>query len=158
MKGIVIENINDDYILDMKDLYSFLGENRLDFNWLLTDYECNDYPTIEIPINNDFVFLEGDTLKEIVYQYDIQFIWSVFSGFDKKVELDHILDYPLPMAEGNTKFWSSGFKIQNPLASVEIVVWDSSLVIILTEDEELLEIIKKSFPKSKDLEKYNEHI
>lgn len=72
-----------------------------------------------------------------------------------KIRLDDILKYDLPTADCNTRFWKNPISIQNPLASVEIVPWDSSLTLIISKDDNIVNNFLKNLPLSKNLEDYN---
>lgn len=69
--------------------------------------------------------------------------------------LTDILKYPLPYADGNTELWNTNICTQNPLAEVEIIAWDSTLAIIISKDNEIIELIKNHYPNAKDLLEYN---
>ena len=70
-------------------------------------------------------------------------------------KLDEILEYPLPKADGYEGFWKNPPSIQHPLATMEIVSWDSSCVLLLSTNKEVVEKFKKAFPKCQDLSAYN---
>jgi hypothetical protein len=79
----------------------------------------------------------------------------VLSGFEKNVTFDEVLKYNLPYANDYDGFWNNPVSIQHPLASVEIVPWDSSLTLVISKDEKLVNDFMKAFPLSEDLENYN---
>ena len=45
--------------------------------------------------------------------------------------------------------------IQHPLATVELVAWDSSLTLFISKEDTLVEKFRSEFPLSVDLEAYN---
>jgi len=116
---------------------------------------CNHYPSKELPLNAKYVFLDGKQLTEVVENNEIQFIWGVFTGFKKQITLGEILDEPLPYADGNAQLWNKDIKIQNSLADIEIISWDSSLLMMLAKEEKVIDDFTKIFPKCKDLANYN---
>ena len=81
-------------------------------------------------------------------------IKETFSYFDKSVELADVLKYDLPYADGYTGFWNKPLTLQHPLSKIEIVPWDSSLTLILSENKELVSSFMRSFPYSQNLEDY----
>ena len=87
--------------------------------------------------------LSGKELTEMVNQEDFQWIWAVLSGFDKGIELSEVLKYDLPYADGYTGFWNYPLTLQHPLSKIEIVPWDSSLTLILSEDSMIIEYCRK---------------
>ena len=155
MKGLLLEDLSLNYFTNLQDIFSVIEGTQNKYNWLITDYECNIYPSKKIPFNKEIVFLEGEKLSEIVTNYKIQFIWGVISGFKKDIALDNILEYPLPYVNENEEIWSTNICTQNPLADIEIIAWDSTLAIVISKDEEVIEMIKKFYPNAKDLLEYN---
>lgn len=155
VKGVILENIPRGYFTNMKDIFKAINNKQVDYNWLITNYECNTYPSPKIPQNSEYVWIEGSSLTKIIEKDDIQFIWGVFSGFSKDILLDDIMNYALPFADNNTALWDSNIDIQHPLADIEIISWDSSLLLLITKMENLMGDFKKSFPKCLDLEFYN---
>ena len=157
---------------DLGKVFDGIGDSICKYNWLITDSEVySENPKFEkyntkpyyVPKGDTFVripcpeyvFLTGEELKEIVHAEHAQWIWAVMSGFEKDVTLDQILSYPLPYADGYKGFWENPLTIQHPLAEVEIVPWDSSLVLVLSKQKEIVDRFKAAFPKSEDLADYN---
>ena len=66
------------------------------------------------------------------------------------------MKYPLPYADGYRGFWKNPLTIQNPLASVEIVPWDSSCTLIYSENKSIIDDFIKEFPLAKSMISYNE--
>ena len=139
----------------MDKVFTSINNTQLNYNWLITNYECNDYPDESIPYNKEYVWISGDELTKIVFNNRIQFIWGVFSGFDKSIQLSDVLKYTLPYADGNPNFWIKDFKIQHPLAEIEIVPWDSGLVLLISKNADIIETFLKKFPMAEDLSEYN---
>lgn len=100
--------------------------------------------------------MTGDELTNICKNEDFQWIWGVFSGFHKSVDKEDVLKNKLPQADGYTGFWQNPISIQHPLAEIEIVAWDSSLTIIISKDDNIIEEFRKKNLLAEDLEKYNE--
>lgn len=139
----------------MDKVFTSMEDEQMHYNWLITNYECNDYPDSKIPFNQDYVWISGEELTEIVTSNKIQFIWGVFSGFKKDVLLSDVLKYSLPYADGNPNFWTKDFNIQHPLAEVEIVPWDSTLVLLISKRDCITETFMKNLPLAEDLMAYN---
>ncbi len=143
---------------DLRLVFKAFGGRQTEFNWLLTDLDCNFYPP-EFQANSQparQLWLSGAELTRLVEQHDIQFNWAVLSGFarDVNIDLDH-LDIE-PYADGNPTFWTSSTKIQHPLAKVELVCWDSSATLLLSLDEDLTARFRTFFPEAVDLKAYNQ--
>ena len=125
---------------------------REPFNWLITDCECfpND-PKADELFSREYCFLSGEELTALLKQDDFQWIWGVFSAFEKDVSLEEILTYPLPFADHNPAFWKNPLTIQHPLAQIEIVAFDSSLTLFLSRRKLHVDLFRNAFPESEDL-------
>ena len=65
------------------------------------------------------------------------------------------LEYDYPYADEYKGFWKNPVSIQHPLAELEIVAWDGTLLLDISKDENVIETIKKKEVSAQDLEKYN---
>ncbi len=157
----------------LKAVFDAIDNKQTAYNWLITDTDIiahsdnlealntsvhwayeNGTP-IAIPVP-DYCFLSGEELTKIITEDDSQWIWGVISGFEKSIPLEEILKCPLPKADGYEGFWKNPPSIQNPLAAIEIVPWDSSCVLLLSTEKEIVENFKKAFPRCQELSAYNE--
>ena len=154
MKGLIIKDLKSGYIADIKEILNVLGGTYVNYNWLLTDYDCNTYPSEKINIDYNYVWLDGKDLFDIVNKHSIQFIWGVLSAFSKDVSIDDILQHGLPCADGNSKLWEANVRLQNSLAEIEVVIWDSSLVIIIAKSDEILKRFSDEYSDAVDLQWY----
>ena len=85
----------------------------------------------------------------------MQFVWATLSGFPPSVSLDLENLVVFPYADCNQGFWIDEPKIQHPLAEIEIVCFDSSLMLLLTKDRTIGESFRRYFPEALDLREYN---
>jgi hypothetical protein len=46
-------------------------------------------------------------------------------------------------------------QIQHPLAEIEIVPWDSSLVLVLSKNDSIISKFKENYPQAIELVKFN---
>jgi hypothetical protein len=60
----------------------------------------------------------------------------------------------VPSIEGNAGFRIKGPIIQQPLATVEIVCWDSSFVLFLSKDKDLAKKFTSFFSDAKEWSRY----
>jgi hypothetical protein len=156
-RGLVLEHSKQmEYYTDLRLVFKALNSRQVEFNWLITDLECNFYPP---PFRSGAgrvpnLWFSGAELTRIVAQYEIQFIWAVLSGFPPHVAVDpHHLEV-VPNADGNNAVWSANAKIQHPLAEVEVICWDSSAVLFRSRDPDLMERFQAFFPEAIDLGNY----
>jgi hypothetical protein len=156
LKGAVFEQAEADYIY-FNQVFLKMGSFYQQYNWLLTDYECFDYPSKKIPKNERCIWLTGSELEEVIGQTQLPFIWGVFSAFHKNVKKEEVflnLSNNFPIAEG-CEVWRSAFRIQHPLAQIEMIAWEATYFIIVSKNEELIQHFRDSFPESEDLYEYN---
>ncbi|MBD5136643.1 MAG: hypothetical protein HDT39_11895 [Lachnospiraceae bacterium] len=151
MNGCIIRN--DDILI--KDIYNCI-ENTDNYNWLITNFEC--YPSndeIVKILDNEYCWLSGSDLLQLLNKEDFQWIWGVFSAFPNEMELEEVLNYNLPYADGYTGFWKNPISIQHPLAISEIVAWDGSIILVISQNNEIIRSIMKNNLSAQDLEVYN---
>ena len=144
------------YYTYLQKVFDAINNRQMEYNWLITDCEClPESPGLKSLFFQEYCFLSGDELTDIIKQEDFQWIWAVLSGFKKDIPFDEIMKYPLPYANGYEGFWKNPLSIQHPLASIEIVPWDSSLTLVLSEDKSIVDSYRSAFPLSYDLTEYN---
>lgn len=153
--GAILEK-GERFYTDLRKIFKAIGETQIEYNWLITDCIC--YPEsadIDALLSQKFCWLSGEKLTSIVNRENFQWIWGVLSGFESDISLENILRYPLPYADEYEGFWKNPLSIQHPLASVEIVPWDSSLTLIFSKQKEMIDSFRAYFPLSEDLVSYN---
>ena len=90
----------------------------------------------------------------MIEEENFQWIWAVLTGFNKNISKDDVLKYKLPKANGNQKIWLNPVNLQIPIASIEIIAWDSSLTVIISKEDKIVDQFLEYFKLAKDLEKY----
>lgn len=151
MRGCIIK----DNEISIKNIYNCIQDVEK-YNWLITNVEC--YPSeegISKKFADEYCWMRGKDLLQLLYKEDFQWIWGVFSAFSNEVELEEVLKFDFPYADGYTGFWKNPVSIQHPLAKMEIVAWDGSLILVLSRENEIVESIIKNTRGAKDLETYN---
>ena len=78
-----------------------------------------------------------------------------FSAFPKEIRLEEVLKYDYPYADGYKGFWKNPIALQHPLAVSEIVVWDGSLILVISQKSEVVNALIENNTFVQDLEKYN---
>lgn len=147
------------YFTDLRLVFRAIGDRQRDFNWLVTDLECNwlkvrDGQSAPLPKAGPY-WLNGNELSRLVAEYEIQFVWAVLSGFPPGVTLDLDRLAVVPYADGNAGFWVEEPQIQHPLAEVEIACWDATSTLLLCRDCSIGECFRRYFPEAIDLTEYN---
>ena len=140
----------------LKEIFSSLDNAQKNYNWLITDCECATFDEDVLnKLYQNYCWLSGDELTEMVEKENFQWIWGVLSAFPKNISLEKVLEYRLPFANGNPDLWKNPVALQNPLAEIEIVPWDSTLVIFKSINEEYVKSFREVYPESLSLSEYN---
>ena len=143
------------YYTYLKKLFDAIGNRQKEFNWLITDCVCYpDNPKTDAMLSKNYCWISGDELTELITKEDFQWIWAVLSAFDKSVMLEEVLKYDLPRAEDYNGFWQRPISMQHPLARIEIVPWDSSMTMIFSDDQSIIDSFRAAYPFSEDFEAY----
>ncbi len=151
-----ISSKDERYYTDLQKLFDAIENVQLEYNWLITAVECNGPNKIEDEcFKQGYCWISGKELTQIVKETPFQWIWAVLSGFQKDIALEDVLAYPYPEADGYPGFWNNPLSIQHPLATIEIVPWDSSLVLFLSRQKELVDKFREGYPHSEDLFTHN---
>ncbi len=161
-----MNSILEDF-LELKEILNSFRRLEKEYNWLLTDLDWS-HPANYLEYFKDYRIFEdngehpnkywitGEDLAKLANQKDIYFIWGVFSAFDKNETIDLNAIKEEPYADGNPNFWVENPKIQHPKAVVELVLWDSSLILLLSKDNDLSKNFRNTFEGWKDLNHYNQ--
>lgn len=156
MKGLIL-NKGEPYFSSFSKVFKNIKELSKDYNWLISNAEC--YPqkveSREKLNMAAYAWMKGDELVQLLCQEDFQWVWGVLSGFNKNVQLNEILKYELPYADGYLGFWKTPLTIQHPLAEVEIVAWDSSCSLFISKSDKIIGEIATIYSKAEDLNLYN---
>jgi len=155
MQGLIIKKMKSPYFTNLNEVFDLLGDELKKYNWLLSNYECGSYPSEKIPFAKPYVWIGGDAFEKILEEYEFQVIWGVLTSYKKDISLDEVMRYPLPYADGYDGFWKPEITMQNPLAEIEIVPWDSSLLLIISKSKEIICKLAKEYPDSIDLAENN---
>ena len=155
MKGTLINSDAQAHTY-LRDIFDTINVDYHKYNWLISYPEC--YPaedSFSDLFKKDYCIITGEDLFELVQKEDPQWIWGVLSAIPKRYSSAEIMKYALPTADGNETLWHNPITMQNPLAEIEIVAWDSSLTIVKSICDDIIDIITKKQPHAVDLEQYN---
>jgi len=156
MQGLIIMSTKSGHFCDLKELMDALDSDIANYSWMLSGYDCFSERAYEkIPPFEDFVWFDGKELARVLNGYQPYFIFCVATGYPKNIVLEEVLRHPLPFADGYTEFWKTEVTMQNPLSEMEIVLWDSSLFLVISKSREVIGKFKKTYPNSIDLAEYN---
>lgn len=139
MKGAILEK-GPNFFTNLLEVFENVNNIQCNYKWLITDYEC--YPTSEKNskvFSSEYIIIDGQELTELLKLDNFQWIWGVFSAFDKNINNEEILHFGLPYANGNEKLWEN-ISLQHPLADIEIVAWDSSKTLIFSRNDVVIDL------------------
>ncbi|MCL2611391.1 MAG: hypothetical protein FWE02_06915 [Defluviitaleaceae bacterium] len=157
MKGMILEK-GQRYYTNLQMILKNLNGFHKQFNWLITNYEC--YPEHEKHVKlltGSPLWISGKDLDEMMMVEEFQWTWGVLSAFKAGITKEEALRYDEPESQ-SVGFWKNPISIQHPLAEIEIVPWDSMLVLFISKDEEYTLLFKEKFPDAQDLEEHNKEI
>lgn len=150
-----ISSIDEKYYTYLLKVINSIGGRDLKCNWLITDIEvCPDSDEKALINNlfkqNNYLILSNNQFIAILEKNDFQWIWGVFSAIPEKYSTPEILKYELPFAEDNYDIYKDNPIIQHPLADIEIVAFDGSMVQITSRDNQIAELFRKTYPEASE--------
>lgn len=143
------------YYTDLNRVLHAIGYRHKDYNWLITDCVCYPQnPAIAEMLSQDYCWLSGEQLSDLVMAENFQWIWADLCAFDRGIALAEVLQYELPRADGYDGFWQMPLTMQHPLAEIEIVPWDSSMTLLLSRRKDIVDNFRNYYPESENLGDY----
>lgn len=150
-----INEKGEKYYTDLVRVFEAINNKQMDYNWLITDCVCYPQnPETVKKLDQEYCWISGDELTDLVFEENFQWVWGVLSAFDKSVKLSEVLKYDLPYADGYIGFWKKPISIQHPMAQIEIVPFDSSCTLLFSRNEEIVDSFRNYFHFSEKLEDY----
>lgn len=150
---------------NLNPIFMSIKNRQLNYNWLLTDLELNWMPDgfvdychqhqvhAGIEDRSNSYLISGENLTKLTMEYDIQFIWGVLTGLKKEVNIDINSIVHGPYAD-HSELWKPSASVQYPGAELEIVCWDSTLTLLISQDCSMVNDFKSYFSGAKDLDEY----
>ena len=105
MRGLLINKSKHNYFTNMSEIFNLLPKEELDKNWLISDYVHTSEEDKIIPYYQEYVFFNGHELKRILNETELQFVWGVFTSFNKRISYEEISSHPFPLSDGNKEMW-----------------------------------------------------
>ena len=153
----LIDRKSHKFYTHMRTVFQAIENVQKQYNWLITDWEC--YPKnkeIEQLFEQEYCWLSGEELTDIVVKEDFQWIWGCLCGFQKNISLEEVLMHSLPLSENYNGYYQNPVSLQHPLSSVEIVPCDSSWILIISKDKSIIDSYMKKYPMSEVLSAFNQ--
>lgn len=150
MAGVLIENGGF-----LPEILKILGAENWDCNWLLTGLEVVDREN-----DRDWeepVFLSDRELLRVAER--VRFIWGILSAIPAGYTKKQVLAEKLPAFEtgenGASNYLADSLRPQHPLAFLEIMCEDSTIVTVIAEDMGVLRPLFRLPEWTGDAEKNN---
>lgn len=90
MRSAILEKGEKHYTRMLK-VFQSIENRQMDYNWLITNCECySKNKKINDLFSQEYIWITGEQLTEIISKEDFQFIWGVFSGFTKEFALEDL--------------------------------------------------------------------
>ena len=133
---------DEKYYTHMFKLINAIGGRKLEYNWLITNIEAypNSLKIKQIIEENEYLILSNDEFMNMLEEEDFQFVWGTFCAISNKYSTDEILKYK----DNNCL---------EKITQIIICAEDSTLVSLEAKDNNIIELLKKSYPKIKEASK-----
>lgn len=138
----------------LNDIFEGIDNSHKEYNWLLSNMEVSvlNNEALDEDLNNrEYLFLTGEELDKLINENDIQFIWGIITGFDKNRTEEEVVEECIPQIEGFKGYWDENISLQHGLSIIEIVACDSSYVIVVSDEDEIIKSMDKHFEEAVDL-------
>ncbi|MDF9825519.1 hypothetical protein M2475_001966 [Breznakia sp. PF5-3] len=132
------------YYTDLNVIVEACKINTSQYNWLITQYECNYYPTEELENKrHDYIWLTGKDFNELIQNETLQFIWGIIIAFPLTTSLEDVLKNQLPTYKTEKYFPS--------LSIIEIISEDSSFVKVFSNQKDFIQNFRDSIPEARNI-------
>ncbi len=165
MNAILKNSRQVEFYTFLRPVFMSIKNRQHDYNWLLTDLELNWMPDVffsyceqcdiraDIEDRNNRYFISGEKLTRLTMEYEIQFIWGVLTGLKKELHIDLNNLIYCPDVE-NPDLWKPGVNVQYPGAELQIVCWDSTSTLLISQNSSIVNDFKSYFSDAKDLDEH----
>ena len=160
MEGLIL-NEQTKYVTFLRPVFDSIGYDVIrSLNWRVTNAECGGsaFPAYSFANSKD-TWISGDKLvEEVKNNPDVQLWWGLLQGFHKSVsEVDQKNESVVDI-QNDTEIWKNPVTMRSTKAVIEIEAFDSSMTIVISNNKEILERLKCSFPLSELLSEYNSRL
>ena len=157
MEGLILHE-NSKYVTYLCPIFDAIGDDFIrNLNWRIIYPECGGTPAQVYSFKGkpDSWISGKELVKEIRKDPDIQWWWGLLQGFDQNIsQTEAMREEPIDIQE-DLEIWKNPVTMRNPIASIEIEAFDSTLTIVIAKDETLLEKLKVAFSDYELLSEYN---
>jgi hypothetical protein len=144
--NLILENSDSvEFYTYLDPIFEALPELKK-YDYLISDLEINGCS--DTRLHKETLTISGQALSEVTEKEKVQFIWGVFSAYEKAP----LMIKELPYADGNRDFWRGIPTPQAKEALFEIVAWDSTCTLFIGISDELAARLKELYPDIKDLD------
>ena len=150
MQAIVLRE--EGYVTYPAGILSCIEEEVRSLNWHISNLECgccdarNPFPDC-----GELVLSGGEFFDLIRANPEIQFIWGLFSGFPRGFDLEELKSRAVVDIRSELPYLDNGPCHVEAGAVLEIVAFDSSETHVLADNGEIIEKLRRRFPKAENL-------
>lgn len=157
MKGLLLNETG--YVTYPAKIFATIKPYIESLNWRISNVECNKQNAYDLDIEStDGVWINGkELMKQFEAHPDVQWIWGLLSGYPKDIPFDKICGHlPIDIQTQKTiPIWNNPIHTIEPLAVAELFAFDSLKTYFVSDNEDVLEELKREYPNSVNLEKEN---
>ena len=93
------------YYTDLNRVLQAIGYRHKDYSWLITDCVCYPQnPAIAEMLSQDYCWLSGEQLSDLVMAENFQWIWADLCAFDKGLRWPRYCNMSCPAPTATTDF------------------------------------------------------
>lgn len=145
---VCIESSEGSYPFYVDEVLSVFGEEIKNFNWIFTDIEgyiFHEKKEVTLPeFEGDLIMLTGSEFYSIIQKYNILLIFGVITCVSLDFNINEADEFP--SINDNSYYWSRNYKSPLEEAKIEFGFFDTTVVIVTTNEADLVGKLKRSFP------------
>ncbi len=151
MEGLILNE--GGYVTYPYKVFKPIEQYVRSLNWRLTNVECGVSPS---PFGNELEsILDGNQLMDLLEEHpNIQWWWGSLSGFTENISKEDIQANPIIDLTSTQPYLKDKLHHLEPQAVLEVIAFDSTETYVLADDLNVVDQLKKAFPKHENLEKY----
>lgn len=156
MEGLIL-NEKTKYVTYMCPIFDALGDDYIrSLNWRIVYPECGSVEQVYSFEHTKTSWISGDELVgEIRKNPNIQWWWGLLQGIPKTVSQEDVEKEDLIDIKEDPHIWENPVTMRSNYSLIEIEAFDSTLTVVISSDDAVLERLKIAFPKYEILSEYN---
>ena len=156
MEGLIL-NEESKYVTYMSPIFDALGDDYTrSLNWRIIYPECGSVEQVySFEHIKDSWISGGELVEQIRKNPNIQWWWGLLQGIPKTISREDVEKEVLVDIKEDPHIWKNPVTMRSNYSLIEIEAFDSTLTVVISSDDTVLERLKEAFPKYELLSKYN---